>query len=868
MEEKRTIIIDLDNSLYAHAFTSEQQIHQEDLDKAMDIIRNQVNRLDLNEGADVYLSRIYRTIGVFGDRGSGKTSFMISLLNRCKNEMKKVEVLRMIDPTLVEHKKPIVLCVIAMIQQKVETVLQQQECRGKGEAYVQRREWDKLMERISRGIIAIDKVGKDYDNSMWQDEAYVMRTGLAKVKDANAFEENIRAMIDAALQILCKDAFLLAFDDIDVDVEQGWNVLESLRRYLSDTHIISIVSGNIKLYGALVRYELGRNLKMPPGSAHDLMENELESQYMLKLLNPSNRINLLSLAHLLQNGNNTVKVLANGTEHELVTLYRELLKDFGIVDVPSQNTFVSFLVSMSLRSQIHFMKDASAEKRITPPLDVFTSRLYASGIDMAALGANVQMMNISVLDYLNSKANLPDCYLLMPTLQDKDVNSNFTALSFMECWHLQNNPYLAFDYLLRIGYVRNLALPLEKKDMVLNLCKYSGWNQMMSLKNNIGLSMAYVAGKELGSMKEHISLYAMEKKAKKETLNALDKVLKEEDNHFTRLMAMFPFVRLSHNKDNESRSYYSVIVLLAVIGELLKCTDKEEMKGRINDLKLFRSYQMPQEEDYFGEDDGIDGDDYGVETRQDEIVELAEKMCVWKSEYKECHLPPYALGRMMTRLYTSLSKVAVDNVGQMMNVMVANVLNSCLIEETRIRIPAADQGILNNSNLRTDTRYFKDNLGKNDIVNKLPFTKWMMACPMLNCFLDEETYGKVQTFVSDAFKIDRGTYPVYELLCKINSKVVDVEDERPSFSGEKTVGWRRTLKVLRDHGFIDEVIQENIIDEEDIDKAINFIKITGLFSTVYKSSVESFKKSYQQQVAAVVAVPPHHHDDNPEDSNE
>lgn len=868
MEEKRTIIIDLDNSLYAHAFTSEQQIHQEDLDKAMDIIQNQVNRLDLNEDADVYLSRIYRTIGVFGDRGSGKTSFMISLLNRCKNEMKKVEVLRMIDPTLVEHKKPIVLCVIAMIQQKVETVLQQQECRGKGDAYVQRREWDKLMESISRGIIAIDKVGKDYDNSMWQDEAYVMRTGLAKVKDANAFEENIRAMIDAALKILGKDAFLLAFDDIDVDVEQGWNVLESLRRYLSDTHIISIVSGNIKLYGALVRYELGQNLKMPPGSAHDLMENELESQYMLKLLNPSNRINLLSLAHLLQNGNNTVKVLANGTEHELVTLYRELLKDFGIVDVPSQNTFVSFLVSMSLRSQIHFMKDASAEKRITPPLDVFTSRLYASGIDMAALGANVQMMNISVLDYLNAKANLPDCYLLMPTLQDKDVNSNFTALSFMECWHLQNNPYLAFDYLLRIGYVRNLALPLEKKDMVLNLCKYSGWNQMMSLKNNIGLSMAYVAGKELGSMKEHISLYAMEKKAKKETLNALDKVLKEEDNHFTRLMAMFPFVRLSHNKDNESRSYYSVIVLLAVIGELLKCTDKEEMKGRINDLKLFRSYQMPQEEDYFGEDDGIDGDDYGVETRQDEIVELAEKMCVWKSEYKECHLPPYAFGRMMTRLYTSLSKVAVDNVGQMMNVMVANVLNSCLIEETRIRIPAADQGILNNSNLRTDTRFFKDNLGKNDIVNKLPFTKWMMACPMLNCFLDEETYGKVQTFVSDAFKIDRGTYPVYELLCKINSKVVDVEDERPSFSGEKTVGWRRTLKVLRDHGFIDEVIQENIIDEEDIDKAINFIKITGLFSTVYKSSVESFKKSYQQQVAAVVAVPPHHHDDNPEDSNE
>lgn len=37
MEGKRTIIIDLDNSLYAHAFTSDQQIHQENLEKAMGI---------------------------------------------------------------------------------------------------------------------------------------------------------------------------------------------------------------------------------------------------------------------------------------------------------------------------------------------------------------------------------------------------------------------------------------------------------------------------------------------------------------------------------------------------------------------------------------------------------------------------------------------------------------------------------------------------------------------------------------------------------------------------------------------------------------------------------------------------------------
>ena len=141
---------------------------------------------------------------------------------------------------------------------------------------------------------------------------------------------------------------------------------------------------------------------------------------------------------------------------------------------------------------------------------------------------------------------------------------------------------------------------------------------------------------------------------------------------------------------------------------------------------------------------------------------------------------------------------------------------------------------------------------------------------MLSCFLDEETYNKVQGFVTDAFKINRETYPVYELLCRINSKDVDVavEDERPSFSGEKKVGCRNTIKVLRDNGVHDGLIQEKIIEEGNINNVIDFIKGTGLFKNVSKSSVEAFRENYQPEVGAVEAEPPHHHVENPEDSNE
>lgn len=862
MSGERTIVIDLDNSLYAHGFKSEQQIHQEDLDKAMGLIRNQLAQIDVEEDRDVFLPHLYRTIGVFGDRGSGKTSFMISLLDKCGEELKKeVEVLRMIDPTLVEHKKPIVLCVISMIHQKVERVLRSQECSTSGAAYEQKRAWDNVMAKISRGIFAIDKVGKDYDNSLWQDEAYVMHTGLAKVNDANELEANLRDMIKMALGILDRKAFVLAFDDIDVDVEQGWNVLESLRRYLSDTRIISIVSGNIKLYGSLVRSELCKNLKMSEGFARELMTNELESQYMLKLLNPSNRINLLSLGQLLQNPENIVNVgMEKAAGEQLVKIYQSILEGFGITDAPSKDTFKDFLLSMSLRSQIHFLKDAYMKNRSNPPLDVFTSRLYASGIDIGALSANIQMMNIALLEYLNAKANLPDCYQLMPSLPDKDVNSNFMALTLLECWYLRGNSFLVFDYMLRIGYVRNVIMPLENNDLTIKLCKYAGWNQLMLLKNNIGLTMAYVVGKELGSMKEHISLFAMEgkaKKAKETQTNALDNVLKEEADPFVRLMAMFPFIRITHNKNNESRSYYSLVVLLAVVGDVLRCTDEEGMIGRINDLKLFRGYQMPKEGNNVRSEEIIDGEDFGIETRREEILALAEMMRKWKDAYHDCMLPPYALGRIMTRVYTSLPNVAVSSVGQMMNVMVANLFNACLIEETKVRIHAPEQGLINNSNLRSDTRYFKDNLGKTDIVDKLVFTKWMMSCPMMNCFLDEETYDKVQGLVADDLRSDRR--PVYELLCRINSK--DDDEGKPSFSGERTDGWIKTADILRNNGFGDDVIQEKIIDEEDNTKAIEFIKSTDLFGNVYKGSVDSFKDNYRREAASVEVPIPNSEED-------
>lgn len=845
MEE---IVIDIDNSLYARGFGEQNQIHQTNIEAAMSIIRKHYDLIEKEDKKDkkeadeenIYMNHMYHTIGVFGDRGSGKTSFLITLLKTCKSQLDGVEVLRIIDPTLIEHKKPIILSIISTINQLVENKLKGEENKIGAEAFNGRRHWHNVIKKISGSIPAVNEVGKGYDEALWNDEDYVLHTGLAKVNETNVFEENLRNMIRQALTILHKKAFILAFDDVDVDIEQGWNVLECLRKYLSDIHIISIVSGNLKLYGMLVKNNLCRNLTIQNERAKSIMENELEGQYMLKLLRPANRINLGSLHNLTSKSKVLVKSSMNGNkETELNVVYNEILAEYKISDASSQRIYNNFFQSMSLRSQIHFIKDAWAKSNTKWPLDIFTSRLYTAGIDVDTLKLNASITNIVILNYLQDIDNLSDCYLLLPTMADKDVNSILTALTFVTCKHFEDNPFLIFDYMFRIGYIRNVSLSLDNQDRNRRLCKYAGCDQMMSLKNNLGLTMAYVAGKGLGNMKEHIALFGMEGKAKKSVVNALDSALKKEkNNHLGKLLASYPYIRIVQNKNNESRSYYSLFAVLCTVGEILKCSGEDEMKGCLNELKLFRSYQMPQDNDSSGSGQNFEESDFSIDFEQDGVDELAKLMSDWKKEYKTTTcLPPYAIGRIITRAYSSAKNISVASVGEMMNLMVAILFNACLIEESKIKEPFAKQ--INNNNPRAKTDVLEDNIMHSD-MDKLDFTKWMIRCPMLNCFLSPKVYNKIKDVVS----LGDNNGGVYNILNKVDCKFNAAAD-KPSFSGARKE-WKKTYKIMRAKLSSEDDIKINIIDK-DIDSAIKYIKDLEVFGNVTKRSVEAFCKKISRK---------------------
>ena len=117
------------------------------------------------------------------------------------------------------------------------------------------------------------------------------------------------------------------FDDIDVDFKKGWMVLETLRKFLTSKQMIIVLSGNMKLYSKNVRkqqwHNFGKELLLNEntevyGGRDEFyrLVNEIEGQYMQKILKSENRVYLYNLKDNIDlNGNKYQVKLIEGEQN-------------------------------------------------------------------------------------------------------------------------------------------------------------------------------------------------------------------------------------------------------------------------------------------------------------------------------------------------------------------------------------------------------------------------------------------------------------------------------------------------------------------------------------------------------------------------
>lgn len=386
--------IDLSKSELERFKTPTDILQKDAFTRLTDLIDKQLSAIPsepLSHYKDTALSypRPHNAVLIEGGRGSGKTTFLLTALQRLDNPQdgtvgsiaKKLHVLPMIDPTLIETKENVIIVILSMIETAIAST------------HVNVDTLTNSRQALAEGLGLLDGIGANaVYGSEWEDASWVMSRGLNKAMKGRLFERKLGAYIEDALNALNKQAFVLAFDDVDTNFSLGHTILETIRKYLTSPRLVLLVSGDLDLYGRLLRrgiYETfgDKVLKNDPAIIGEDKHNianavlELEEQYLLKVVPPQNRVSMLALGGIIQGKQDHVKIsLHSGDDGEDVKdwastkIRQHLLEERSTRHHP----FFDFVAMEHLRLVLSYLRALAVDDRQQSRkavLTVFEARL-------------------------------------------------------------------------------------------------------------------------------------------------------------------------------------------------------------------------------------------------------------------------------------------------------------------------------------------------------------------------------------------------------------------------------------------------------------------------------------------------------------
>ena len=855
------ITICLEESKYAHGLKQEESIHSHNFNRVIQLIKNQVEKLNTKK-SPYNVEHQYNTISIFGGRGTGKTTFILSLLQSIEEEYKNdAEILKIIDPTQMEEKEHVFLVILSLIDTEVRRKIESHRKDNNANCCCFEKDWRNKLSSLAKGLPTLEGLNKkQYEN--WDDDLYIVERGLNNVKSAYDLERNFHKLVDIALEILGKKFFVLAFDDIDVDMSKGWSVLETIRKYLTTPKFVIFLSGNLTLYSYNVRLHQWNQLKeLKTFEEHDYKSqvNQLEGQYLLKVLKPENRIQLRTLLDYKHIYQTSYMIKEEGKEIEDV--YSDILEHFGIHKNSTQRLFIDYLLGLSIRSQISILSDYT-EPDIMSQINVYVSRMIAANIDVDLAVKNPIFTTISIVEYLKKSNGFPHSYLLIPNTINHDMNGVLMGLTTIFANQAKQSPWIIFDYMLRVGYTRNLNLQLSPTafDQILS---YTGITQDMSIKNIVLLMTAVGKANNL-KLPELILLEGLALTAKKgqgEKGNAIDNILKNDDiNTAQKVLALLPLFSLKRGQTQNTNLYYSVLPLLSAICLIIRSGyDKSYIKGILSDLSLHRTYPMPTEGQVISDaaEDNISSSEelsqkLDINIEDESVKGLVKALNDWRKSFihdnENSPIPPYLLGRIMTRFTSALINVPnKKSLAKLFQQHLIVFLNSVLVEETKEKF--GNNLNINNNNPVGSPKLFYDNLGKvtsknedgNSYFDSLSLIRCLLSCPLISFFFSTKVSLEINKHVNDIIINDMNLFNTLSN-AKFETKENALIDKIDIKKDKLDIPLNRIIKEKGEEFFIKHIYNVNNRTAYNVLKNLPFVNNIGRGCT--KKLKELYKEEY------------------------
>ena len=348
IKKDNEIIININEANKAQKYQNENELFQiEAFERVAEILKEHKVGKDIYDITDC---RFHDTIFIDGDRGVGKTAFMVNIENYYKNlakiESPKYIFLKPVDPTLLEHTEKFLGVILGKIVEMVSKRLKN-NCIDEDDYYLDNNCDRKYKnEKPSKNCIngyykALENLSKSLSSvSSLENKQDVGIEEIASYKSSQKLEQYAHEFFKIVSTMFGVNAIVMLIDDVDMAFDKGFDVLEVVRKYLASPYLIPIVAGDMKLYREIVetrfkdKIQFFQDVKYLKDLNSDLKNSDeykekiklvdnLVEQYLHKVFPSEYHIKLKDIFAILKL--KTVKIEINGNQ-----IPYEDLKDFEI----------------------------------------------------------------------------------------------------------------------------------------------------------------------------------------------------------------------------------------------------------------------------------------------------------------------------------------------------------------------------------------------------------------------------------------------------------------------------------------------------------------------------------------------------------
>lgn len=221
-------------------------------------------------------ARKYNNIISFcGDRGTGKTSCMMSFKSQCERDFKDCFFLKEIDPSFFDDTHNIIELVVGSLYSVLSS-------RRKEDEYDDSKR-DDLVRQFNKVMIYLKYLAKPEDKEHYYDglqELEALSVGLS-------LQDSIQELFSIFLKYVQKRCLVIVVDDLDLNIQGAYIMSEHIRKYLTNDECIIMLSVKVEqLIDAVQHYlENGQNVDGTEG-------HEMAVKYVTKLIPVSSRVNM------------------------------------------------------------------------------------------------------------------------------------------------------------------------------------------------------------------------------------------------------------------------------------------------------------------------------------------------------------------------------------------------------------------------------------------------------------------------------------------------------------------------------------------------------------------------------------------------